>query len=352
MRSLLTAAVTVVAALPGVALAQPPDPPRVELGGQVSVQTGQSLAATWSPRMTLNLTPRTAGEVSADVRPGRTDSFGTRISSRAYTAHWRQTLFTAGRWQFSGVLGVGVSRQVTEFPAQVIGGRDGPEVFPAHTFVDEGLAVQLGPVVQVEVARRLALRGDLRLTAGDHGGLRAMVGAVVPVGAFRAGDRPGLSRQTPALAAWQRVKPGREVWVTTASGALVHGEVTAVSGGSLGLRQRRGDVAVPLDEIRLVEGPDSLKNGILIGAATGALSGGALFTWAANVLCESDPCAPFAVIAFLYGAGSGAAVGGLLGAMVDGLVPGRRTLFEKSGVRLVPVVTPSGRGVYMTVAWR
>lgn len=277
---LLTVVFALVAALPGLALAQPPDSPRVELGAQASVQTGQAGAVTWSPRLTLFLTPLTAIEGSADFRRPNTDLFGTRTSGQAYTLHWRQTLFTAGRWKVFGVLGVGGSRQVLEFPDQVFQGRDGPEVFPAHTLVDTGLAVQLGPAVQVEVARWLALRGDLRLTAGDNGGLRGMVGAVVPVGRYR-------------------------------------------------------------DDMRLVERRDSLKNGIVIGAATGALGGGALFTWAATVFCESDPCDPFAGVAFLLGAASGAAVGGLMGAMIDAVIPGEQKV----------VVSAARKAVHLTVAW-
>ncbi len=276
---LLTLMVALVAALPGLALAQP-DLPRVELGAQASVQTGQSGAVTWSPRLTLSLAPLTAIEGSADIRRSNSDPFGTRVSSQAYTLHWRQTLVTAGRWKVFGVLGVGGSRQVLEFPEQIIAGPDGPEIFPPHTFVDRGLAVQLGPAVQFEAAPWLALRADLRLDASDNGGLRGMVGAVLPVGRYRQ------------------------------------------------------DVAV-------AEGRDSLKNGIIIGAVTGALGGGALFTWAARVFCESDPCDPFAGAAFLLGAASGAAAGGLMGAMMDSLIPGKQKV----------VVSATRKELLFTVAW-
>jgi len=231
---LLTAVFALVATLPGLAMAQPPDPPRAELGVQVSTQTGQARAVTWSPQITLNLTPITAIEGSADFQLARTDPFGTRTSGRVFSLHWRQALFTSGRWLVFGVFGAGDSRQVFEFPERIVERRDGPEMFPAQKYVDTGLAVQLGPAVQFEAAPWLALRGDLRLTAGDNGGLRGMVGAVVPVGRFRAGDRPGVSSQTPPLAAWHRLKAGREVWVTTSSGALVHGEVSTISDRSLG----------------------------------------------------------------------------------------------------------------------
>lgn len=351
MRSFLTLTVLAVTAIPGVTWAQPPDPPRIELGAQVSTQTGETSAATWSPRITLNLTPLTAIEGSVDVRPRDTNFFGTHTSEQAYTLHWRQTLFTAGRWQVSGVLGAGGSRREHRIPEQIFEGRDGPQVIPAHTFVESTFAVQLGPAVQFEAAPWLALRGDVRLTMSGHGGLRGMVGAVVPIGRFRAGDRPGLGSPTPPLADWQGVKPGREVWVATSSGALVHGEVSAISGRTLSIRQRNGEVPVPLDDIRLVEGRDSLKNGILIGAASGALATGSLFTWVASLVCESDPCDPIAGVAFALGAASGAVGGGLLGAMVDGLIPGRQTLFERTAIRVIPSLSPKTKALSITVDW-
>lgn len=352
MTRLLTAAVAVVAAMPGMALAQVPDPPRVEWGAQASSQTGELRSLSWSPRITLNLTPLTAIEATADIRPAGGDTFGTRTSGQAYSLHWRQALFAAGRWRVFGVFGAGTSRRVQDFPGWVFEGRDEPQVMPPHRYVDSSLAVHLGPAVQFEAVPWLALRGDLRLTASHSGGLRGMVGAVVPIGRFRAGDRPGLAGPTPPLAAWQRVKPGREVWVTTTTGSLVHGEISAISGHSLSVRQQRGEVTVALDDVRLVEGRDSLRNGIMIGAGSGAVGGSILFGWAASAFCESDSCDPVAGVALALGAASGAAVGGLLGAMVDGVIPGRQTLFSTNTIGLTPTVTPTSKALEVTLSWR
>jgi hypothetical protein len=267
-----------------------------------------------------------------------------------YSLHWRQTLFTSGRWQVFGVLGAGGGRLVQDIPEQIFEGRDGPEVFPAHTFVDSGFAAHLGPAVQFEAAPWLALRADLRLTAGHSSGMRGLVGAVVPLGRFRAGDRP--AGPTPPLAAWERVKPGREVWVTTAAGALEHGEVSVISDSSLTIRKRSGEVTLNLADIRLVEGRDSLKNGIVIGGITGAVSGGALLGWAASVFCETDSCDQIEVVAVAMGAAGGALIGGLTGAMVDGLIPGKKTLFESTGIRVIPVVSSRTKAIGLTVRWR
>jgi hypothetical protein len=342
-----------MAAMPAAAAAQPPRPPAVEVGVQVSKKIEDPAPIAWSPRVTVNLSHLTAVEGTADLLKSFEPEFegGTRTSSRGFAVHWTQTLFTSGRWQVFGVLGAGMNRVEQDFPERVFQGRDGPEVMPAHTFVDTEPVAHLGPAVQVEVAPWLALRGDVRLTIGDNnGGVRGMVGGVIPIGRYRAGDRP--TGPAPPLAAWQRVKPGREVWVTTSAGLLLHGEVAAISDSTLSLRQHQREVTVRLDEVRLVEGRDSLRNGFLIGGAAGAVAGGVLFGWAASVFCESESCDGVEAFAVLMGAASGIAVGGLIGAMVDGLIPGRQALFGGTGIRVVPVLSPEARGLSLTFGWR
>ena len=352
MRTLVIVATLVAAALPQMALAQPPGPPAAELGVQISKKIDDPGGTTWSPRITLNLSPLTAIEGAADIRQPHLNEFGTRTTSRGFSVHWRQRLFASGRWQIYGVLGGGVSRIEQDVPERIIQGRDGPEVFPRILFIDTEPVVHLGPAVQLEAAPWLALRGDVRLTIGDNnGGLRGMIGAVVPLGRFRAGDRSTASTSAP-LAAWQRVKPGREVWVTTSSGELVHGEVAEVSGRNLSIRRKTGDVSLVLDDVRIVEGRDSLKNGILIGGAAGAAAGATLFTWAARVFCESDSCESFEGAAFVLGGSAGFAVGGLIGAMVDSAISGRRTLYERSSVRGIPVATRQQKSLGVVVSWR
>ena len=340
---------------PSAALAQPPGPPAVEVGVQVSRKIAEPavVPVSWSPRVTLNLTHLTAIEVTADIQNAFMEEFegSPRTSARGFSAHWRQTLFTSGRWQVFGVLGAGMNRVEQNYPERIFQGRDGPEVMPAFTFVDSEPVVHLGPGVQVEVAPWLALRGDVRLTVGDNnGGVRGMVGAVIPLGRFRAGDRP--TGAALPLAAWSRVKPGREVWVTTVDGAMVHGEVSSVSNNSLRVRKRNDDVTVSLADVRLIEGRDSLKNGMIIGGLTGAASGAALLAWAASVFCETDSCDQIEVVAIAMGAAGGALIGGLTGAMVDGLIPGRQTLFEKTGLRVIPVLSPNTKAVRLTIGWR
>ena len=340
-----------MAVMPRVALAQPPSPPVVELGAQVSKKIDDPGGITWTPRITFNLTHLTALEGTAEIRKSFENEFGTRTSARGYSGHWRQTLYTSGRWQVFGALGAGINRVEQNFPERIVQGRDGPVVIPASTFVDSDFVAHLGPAVQVELAPWLALRGDVRLTVGDNnGGIRGMVGGVIPLGRFRAGDRP--AGPAPPLAAWQRVKPGREVWVTTSAGSLVHGEIAAISNSTLTLRQQTRDITIRLDEVRQVEGRDSLKNGFFIGAAAGAVSGGVLFGWASSVFCESDSCDGLEAVAVVFGAASGVAVGGLLGMMVDGLIPGKQSLFEESRIRVIPILADKTKGIDIAISLR
>ena len=352
MRDLSVVVVMLMAAMPSLALAQPPSPPPIEVGAQIAKKIDDPSPRRWTARVTLNLTPLTALEGTADFQPTFVQPFegGTTTSARGYSGHWRQTLIRSGRWQVFGVLGAGTNRVEQNFPERIFPGRDGPQVVPASTLVDTDFVAHLAPGVQVEVAPWLALRGEIRLTVGDNnGGVRGLIGAAVPIGRFRAGDRP--TGPTPPLAAWQRVKPGREVWITTDSGSLLHGEVAAVSNSTLTLLRKDGAVTVRLDEVRLVEGHDSLKNGLFIGAASGAVAGGVLFGWASSVFCEGD-CDGLETVAILFGAASGVAVGGLIGAMVDGIIPGRQSLFGGNAIRMTPVVTHAKKAVDVTIRWR
>ena len=93
---------------------------------------------------------------------------------------------------------------------------------------------------------------------------------------------------------------------------------------------------------------DSLKNGVLIGAAAGA-AGGMLGGLALSSLFEEEARAgagPLASITML-----GALIGIGAGAGIDALVRGRTLLYrDRTGsVSLSPVIAPGARGVRMTV---
>ena len=377
MRSLFGLTVALMVVMPGIALAQSPDRPVVELGAQGSKRIFDEGVAS-ALRLTLPLTPRTAIEATADIEKSFELKWegGTRRSAREFSVHWRQTVFTSGRWQVFGLLGAGRDRVEHNYPDRINGaGR----VEPAHTNVQSEFVAHFGPAVQVELAPWLALRGDLRGTIGDHSGVRYMVGAVVPIRRSRAGDQPAVSapppraadqpavsarppraddqpaRSAPPPEKWRRLKPGREVWVwmTTSTRSLVHGDIVAISDSSLTIRERGREVTVRLDDVRLVEGRDSVKNGLLIGAVSGAVAGGvAGASFWSSVGGSYTPSGSDELNALLIGAGGGAVVGGLFGMMVDALIPGRQILFGASTTVVRPILSPTKKAVDVAIRWQ
>lgn len=253
--------------VPAGAWAQAPSPPQAELGLQASIQTGERQALSWSPRFSLRLTPTSALEFTADVRPARSDPFAVRTSSQWYGVHLRQMLFQRGRWQVSGVVGGGGRQTTTAFPGQTINHGNGVVVYPPGTFREAGFAAHVGAAAQYEVSGRLAVRADVRATASNSGGLRAMIGGVVP-----------LDRRFPADSSRQN----------------------------------------------LMDDYDSVANGLVIGAASGAAATAALAGFYSVVFCEQDDCGGVFVGAVLVGAAIGTAVGGVLGGVIDSLIPGKR----------------------------
>jgi hypothetical protein len=139
------------------------------------------------------------------------------------------------------------------------------------------------------------------------------------------------------------------VWVTTNTGSLVHGEITAISDSSLSIREQDREVTIRLDDVRLVEGRDSLKNGFQIGAGSGAVAGGLFGSLVASI-CEYE-CSDKGIAILSFGVG-GAAVGGLFGLMVDSLIHGRQTLFGGSTTVVTPVITPTKKAIDVAIRWR
>ncbi len=266
----LTATITVLglALAPAGAWAQAPSPPKVELGVQASMQTGERHALSWSPRFTLSLAPKSALEFTADVRPASSDPSAVRTSSEWYAVHLRQLLFQRGRWQLFGVVGAGAGQTTQAFPGETIDFGNGSIVtFPPGRFRDAGFAGHVGAAAQYEISGRLAVRADVRATASENGGLRAMIGGVVPIG-----------RRFPADAS----------------------------------------------RTNLMDGDDSLANGLVIGGASGAAVTAALAGFYSVLLCEQDDCGEFFVSAVVVGAAIGTGIGGVLGGVIDSLIPGKR----------------------------
>lgn len=260
-----TAALTVLGAPTFVhAQESAPPEPRLELGVDAAVASGggvDEVHGLIAPRLTINITPRTALTVSGDLFTRR-DYFGDSWSdSRIVTAELKRGLWRNDRVALSGLVGGGVGW--TEFfqPESRYFVANQPVIVPASRFTTTGGEVTLGVGVEQRIAPRLALREEVRAVLGNVAEFRAAVGVTVPLG---------------------RYAPRYEAF-------------TARDGGR----------------------PDSLRNGTRLGAIIGAAALSGFVAILGHSLCEGDCTNLGAAVAL--GAGYGAGGGALIGAIADSL---------------------------------
>jgi hypothetical protein len=217
--------------------------PKAELGLQLSMSTEDNGSISGSPRLTFNVTPLTAFEVTMDVRNPGTEAFGTRTSGQSAGVHLRQALLSSDRWHLFGVVGAGATRRVISAPG--------------FRFTETDPVGYIGQTVQVDAAPWLALRADVRLTVGESPELRGMLGGVVPLGRV---STPGTRRQ--ALAATDSLGNG-----------LAIGAVSGAVGGGL-LFGWAGSVLCeddPCDTFTLKAAAFGTASGAVVGGLLGAV---------------------------------------------------------------------------------
>ncbi len=168
-------------------------------------------------------------------------------------------------------------------------------------------------------------------------------GLVVVVAAFLLSMPAAATAQDPAQ--------GRQAWITTVDGRLHHGTVTRVTAEAITLTSAAGTETLTKTAIRRIEVRDSLHNGIMTGAITTAIVGGAGAAYLVQATCESDTCTGTTLGSAILGGLMGVIAGGLGGAAIDALIPGREVIFERAAVELVPVVGSRRRGVALHVRW-
>jgi hypothetical protein len=151
-----------------------------------------------------------------------------------------------------------------------------------------------------------------------------------------------------------RLRNGDRIVVTDTKGREHKGHVVDLSASTLTLdagETRR----LTVDDVQLVQdrSHDSLKNGALIGLASGLAIGGIAAADCARGYCEFAPGVVFAVAGGIYG-GLGAAIG----TGIDALIPGKKRIVYqapdgKPSTRLMlsPVVTPHARGIALSMAF-
>ena len=145
------------------------------------------------------------------------------------------------------------------------------------------------------------------------------------------------------------VKPGDTLTVTDDAGERIRGKLSQLSTSSLVLNVSGTQREFQSDEVKRIEkrGPDSLKNGALIGLAIGAGIAGLGIAASVN---SSDADAGLFVIAGLIYSGIGAGIG----VGIDALVEGRRVIYARSSgtsgkLTVVPVFSGPRKGVLVSL---
>ena len=166
---------------------------------------------------------------------------------------------------------------------------------------------------------------------------------------------PGASAQEPVRDFSQlntRLTPGDTVYVTDAQGREIKGKIRSIDATSLSLDGDTAPTFKAIDVRTIVERrPDSLKNGMVIGAVSGfAAAAGLIFS-----LCSSDECESSgpAILASLF---TGAGVG--IGAGIDAAIKGPKRVVYRAQVAtasarlsLAPLITRRAKGVAVSLVF-
>jgi hypothetical protein len=165
-----------------------------------------------------------------------------------------------------------------------------------------------------------------------------------------------VQAQTPApqpLAPLPLISGGQRVWVTTADGRVFTGNLVLFTPAGVVVRKGGADARIEFGDVRRIEVPDRLGNGIRNGAIVGAVFYGAMSAAFAGGECDHG-CG--GVVAFVVvGSAFGAALGAGIGALVDYLIVGRDVIYSApppASVRFAPILAPTRAGMAVRIAWR
>ena len=148
-----------------------------------------------------------------------------------------------------------------------------------------------------------------------------------------------------------RLRVGDKVLVTDARGEEHKGKILELSTSALALDSGRVRT-LSASEVRVIQEwqRDSLKNGALIGLATGAGLALTGIVW----ICHYEECEWNASAAVAVGVYAG--IGAAIGTGIDALIPGRKRVVYRAGeasarVSLTPVITPNRKAVALSFSF-
>jgi len=154
----------------------------------------------------------------------------------------------------------------------------------------------------------------------------------------------------------RRLKPGQKVHVLERSGRITEGVVTELTESSLTLYSGENRTLAADDVLLVDREGDSVKNGIVVGAVSGAVMG-VLVMLSSKSLSEEQKiaddcpeCASPSIVAVAT------AEGAALGWLIDALRKGRTHLYEAplsrtTSVKVTPLVDKGRRGLAVTVGF-
>jgi hypothetical protein len=154
----------------------------------------------------------------------------------------------------------------------------------------------------------------------------------------------GASAQTPNPAV------GRKVWITMADASVHQGRVARVTSDILTLSADGTTMALATRDVRRIEAPDGVRDGVAKGAIGTAIGGGLVLGVLGGLVCEHN-CGAYMVQTGLFGAVVGGAAGAIAGGLLDAANPGRQVIFERTSLSIAPVITGKSRSVSIVVRW-
>jgi hypothetical protein len=143
---------------------------------------------------------------------------------------------------------------------------------------------------------------------------------------------------------------GRKVWVTMADASVHHGTVVLVTSDAVMLKVGGATLALPTQDVRRIEAPDRVSDGVAKGAIGMAVVGGVGTGLLSAAFCESN-CGSYVATVGLVGAAMGGAAGALIGGLLDAGNPARKVIFERTSLTIAPVITGRSRSVSFVVRW-
>ena len=149
---------------------------------------------------------------------------------------------------------------------------------------------------------------------------------------------------------------GQKVRITRGDGKVTTGTIQALTPGTVEVGKGAARASVAIADVRRIQIPDSVTNGVAIGALTLGLVGG---LWGAvgdvgtDLVVELTGTKSDDSSHVLMFAAGGAAVGALLGWAID--AGKMQTIYkrENSGVSVGvhPIASPAGKGIGLSLRW-